>query len=81
VRIRYGDGTTVSLASSRGGRYALGDDSYGTDPVPPPGHMHVVGDELGNWHGELRVEGLAVVLDASSRERLLEAARALRPRR
>lgn len=79
LRIRYGGGTSVSLASGRGGRYALGFDAHGGDPAPAPGYIEVLGDDLGNWQSKLEVGRFAVVLNASSRDRLLEAVRALRP--
>jgi hypothetical protein len=78
LRIEYEHGARVSQALDPAGRYALGIDDGG-DPVPLEGSLATVSDQFSNWQAELRVGRLAVVLDAASRERLLQAARELRP--
>ncbi len=77
VRIEYVGGIRVSQAVDPAGLYALGIDDGG-DPVAPPGSMTVFSDPRPSWQGELRLGEIGVVIDASSREALLEAARGLR---
>ncbi|MDX6514070.1 MAG: hypothetical protein QOE36_3574 [Gaiellaceae bacterium] len=92
VRITYANGARVSQAIDPAGAYALGMDDGG-DPPAPPGSMAVTSDAAaaaagtrppsvhggGHWQAELRLDGVWLTLDASSREQLLAAARALTP--
>lgn len=78
IRIEYADGLRVSQAVDPAGLYALGIDDGG-DPTAPDGSMSVYSDRRPHWQGELVVGKVGVVVDAPTRELLLEAARELRP--
>ncbi len=78
LRIEYADGVRVSQAVDPAGLYALGINDGG-DPTAPPGSMSVYSDPRPHWQGELEAGKVGIVLDAPTRDLLLEAARGLRP--
>lgn len=78
LRIEYEGDVRVSQAVDPAGLYGLGIDDGG-DPTAPPGSMSVYSDPRPHWQGELKVGRIGVVLDAPTRELLLDAARELRP--